>query len=185
MSRWQTLSSEEVYETPWIKVRRDEVVTKSNKPLTYSVINLQHPSVFILAVNAKGQILIQQGYRYTLDKTLWEIPAGHSDAKDKDLLAAAKRELHEETGLTSDDWTDLGTFYQAVGIGNIPFQAFVAKNVTGTVEKVDEEEDIEGHKFMDLSELEAMARQGNVQISSMLAVLYMAKIHGLIKEDIA
>jgi 8-oxo-dGTP pyrophosphatase MutT (NUDIX family) len=180
MSRWQTLSSEEVYTTPWIKVRRDEVITKNGKPLTYSVISLQHPSVFILAVNNEGHVLVQQSYRYTLDKVMWEIPAGHSDGEA--LLDAAKRELYEETGLSSDNWSDLGRLYQATGIGNIPLQVFVAAQVTGTLGKTDKEEDIMDHKFISIRELEAMALQGALQESPVLAALYLAKIHGFIKE---
>jgi len=177
MSRWQTLSSEEVYQTPWIKVRRDNVVTKSGKPLTYSVVELHHPTVIIIATDADGKILIEQNYRYTIDKTNWELPAGHSDGEDP--LVAAKRELMEETGLASDDWTHLGVQYEAVGIANAPFHIFLARNVTGTPKNGDEEEDIIEHKFASMEEIEAMVKQGHFYDCQSLAALFVAKIHGL------
>jgi ADP-ribose pyrophosphatase YjhB (NUDIX family) len=177
MTRWKILSSEEVYRTPWIKVRRDEVLTHNNKPLTYSVVELHHPSVFIVATNSKNEILMQQCYRYTVDKTIWEIPAGHSDGED--LLKAAKRELLEETGYVSDEWKHLGGIHQIIGIGDAPLVAFWAKNVRKVSKKTDNLEDISGHTFMSLSDIESLVRQDKFDDAPVLAVLYMAKIHGL------
>jgi 8-oxo-dGTP pyrophosphatase MutT (NUDIX family) len=177
MADWQTLSSEEVYQTPWIRVRRDEVRNHNGKLLTYSVIELRHPSVFIVAVNAEGEIFVQQSYRYTIGKTLWEIPAGHSDGKH--LLQAAQRELLEETGLVSDNWKDLGHLYQAVGIGNIPLQVFLAKNVRLASDTRDELEDIGKQQFMSLDKIEANIRNGGFSDAPALAALYLAKLHGL------
>src|SRR4030095_6537795 len=80
-TKWKTKSSDIVYETPWIKVRRDEVLNHHGKALTYSVVELHHPSVFIVAANDSGAILFQKNYRYTIDQTIWELPAGHSEGK--------------------------------------------------------------------------------------------------------
>lgn len=177
MSRWQTLSSEEVYRTPWITVRRDEVVTKNGKPLTYSVVSLHHPTVIVVASNANGEVLIQQNYRYTIDEIMWEMPAGHSDGEEP--LVAAKRELLEETGLTSDDWVSLGTQYEAVGIANVPFHIFWARNVQGEPKNNDDEEDILGHRFASAKEIDTMVYEGKFKDCQSLAALCMAKAHGL------
>lgn len=177
MSDWQTLSSEEIYKTPWIRVRRDEVLNQNSKPLTYSVVELHHPSVFIVATDSEGKVLMQQNYRYTVNKRLWEVPAGHSEGED--LLHAAQRELAEETGLASAEWTRLGRCYQAVGIGNIPFEVFLARNVQSTHHDLDKDEDIANQRFMSIEELEDLARQGKLEDAPVLAALYLAKLHGL------
>lgn len=177
MSRWQTLKSEEVYETPWITVRRDEVVTKSGKPLTYSVVSLHHPTVIVVASNADGDVLLQQNYRYTIDKTLWELPAGHSDGEDP--LTAAKRELLEETNLESDDWVTLGMQYEAVGIANVPFYIFWARNVRGEPKTTDEEEDIINHTFVSAKQIDTMIYDNKLQDCQSLAAICMARAHGL------
>jgi hypothetical protein len=82
MADWQTLSSEIVYETPWIKVRRDEVRNHLGKPLTYSFIELQHPSVFIIAVNDRGEVFWQKNYRYTIKQIIWELRATSGPPKN-------------------------------------------------------------------------------------------------------
>ena len=178
MGDWKTLSSEKVYETPWIKVRRDEVLNQDGKPLTYSVIELQHPSVFILATNQAGQIFMQRCYRYTIDRTIWNIPAGHSDEGEAPLTAA-KRELEEEAGLVSDEWLHLGRLHQIIGTGNAPLDAFWAKNVQTTAGPKEELEQISDQQFMRLEEVEKMAIRGDIEDAPLLAVLYLAKMHGL------
>lgn len=177
MSDWKNLSSEEVYKTPWIRVRRDEVVTPKGHPLTYSVVELVNNSVFIVAANQEGKICLIQNYRYTLDMTMWEVPAGHSDGQD--ILEAAKRELLEEAGLVSNDWTELGTLYQANGIGKIPFTAFLARNVKEVTKKRDEVEEISNQGFFSFREIEEMMKKNEFIESAHIACLYLAKLHGL------
>jgi 8-oxo-dGTP pyrophosphatase MutT (NUDIX family) len=181
MAGWQTLLSEEVYKTPWIRVRRDVVLNHTGKQLTYSVVELRHPAVYILAVNKQGKILLQHNFRYPISNYAWDLPAGHSDGQD--LLVAAKRELLEETGLASDDWTDLGKLYQATGIGNIPGQVFVARDVHSAPGERDELEDIMEQQFMSQEEIEDLVREGKIDTTVTMAALYLARLHGLQKEN--
>jgi 8-oxo-dGDP phosphatase len=183
MTDWKTLSSEIVYETPWFKIHRDEVLNHTGKHLTYSFVELQHPSAFIVPVNAESKILLQRSYRYPIKKTVWEIPAGHSDGQN--LLEAAERELLEETGLTSTDWTDMGMQYQAIGIGKIPCAMFLARNVRTAPDKTDEAEDIEDimeQRFFDVEEIDAMVKQGDIYDTPVIVAIYLAKLYGLQKE---
>jgi 8-oxo-dGTP pyrophosphatase MutT (NUDIX family) len=174
MAGWKTLSSEKVYETAWFKVRRDKAINHHNQELTYSVMELHNPSVTIAAMDDQGRILLQRQYRYPIDKTIWEFPAGHSDGEE--FLTAAKRELSEETGLSSDNWTDLGRINVAIGVANIQSQLFLAKNVQKTAEISDEEEDIGEQRFVPLAEIEELALTGELIDASVLSALYLIKL---------
>jgi 8-oxo-dGTP pyrophosphatase MutT (NUDIX family) len=181
MSDWKTSSSEVVYETAWIKVHRDEVLNHNGKPLTYSYVELVNPSVFVVVTDDKGRVFLQRNYRYTLDTIMWELPAGYSE--EADPLAGAKRELMEEAGLESDDWSALGTLYQANGVGKFPLTVYLAYNARPGDGERDLDEQLSDQTFIDFDEVEAMISRGEIIESAHIAALYLAKLHGLTKEE--
>lgn len=60
------------------------------------------PCVGIVLINADGKVFA--GQRADMDSPAWQMPQGGVDA-DEDVLAAAKRELLEETGVHEGDVT--------------------------------------------------------------------------------
>ena len=105
-SPWQTVSSRIVYDNPWIKVREDAVIRPDGEPGIYGVVQYKNTAIGVLAVERDEIYLVGQ-YRYTLKQYSWEIPEGGC-AEGEEHLAAAKRELEEETGLQARRWTKLG-----------------------------------------------------------------------------
>lgn len=177
MPDWKTLKSETVYETPWFKINRDEVLNHNGRPMTFSYLELRHPSVSIIATDKEGRILLQHNYRHNIKQTVWEIPAGHSDGQD--LLTAGKRELQEETGLASHDWEDLGMFYIGPGIGNIQQKYFLARNVYPVDGERDADEQITEQRFFTIDEIEAMLNRNEINSYMAPIGVYLAKIRGL------
>lgn len=53
-------------------------------------------------------MLFVRQWRHGTEEEMLEIPGGCVDPDDAAPLAAAQRELREETGYASDDWTELG-----------------------------------------------------------------------------
>ena len=74
-------------------------------------------SVVILAIEDGGpetQVLLERQYRHAAQQMLWELPAGRID-DGENALAAAKRELLEETGYTASHWKCILRFYASPG----------------------------------------------------------------------
>ena len=104
---WRTLSSREVYENNWIRLREDKVIRPDGEPGIYGVVHFRNIAVGVLAIEDDGSIYLVGQYRYTLERYCWEIPEGGCP-EGEDPLRAAERELEEETGLSASRWTRLG-----------------------------------------------------------------------------
>src|SRR5262245_17307219 len=95
---WTTLSSRTVYDNLWIRVREDQVTRPDGQPGIYGVVHFKNLAVGVLAIDAEGFVHLVGQYRYVLNRYSWEIPEGGCP-QGEDPLAAARRELAEETGL--------------------------------------------------------------------------------------
>ncbi|GMM92775.1 NUDIX hydrolase [Qipengyuania sp. MTN3-11] len=112
----------------------------------------------ILAVD-DGQILLVEQYRVPLGRNCLELPAGligdDDGAEGEDDLAAAGRELEEETGYRAAHLQDVGRFHSSPGMVSESFTLVRATGLTrihaggGT-----ESENITVHRVL-LSELDA------------------------------
>ena len=90
---------------------------------------VEHPgAVVIVAVDREDNIALVRQLREATRKHLVELPAGTLDA-DEEPLAAAKRELAEETGLTGGRWREVTKFFTAPGFCRELMTLFVAEGV--------------------------------------------------------
>jgi 8-oxo-dGTP pyrophosphatase MutT (NUDIX family) len=96
------------YENPWIVVQHDEVTRPDGAPGIYGVVHFKNRAVGVVARDGQGRVILVGQYRYPLDRYSWEIPEGGGPLHEEPL-AAAQRELREETGLAARRWSLLGT----------------------------------------------------------------------------
>lgn len=100
---WKTLSSREIYSNPWISVVEHQVINPGGGEGIYGKVSFKHLAVGIIPIDDELHTWLVGQYRYTLNNYSWEIPEGGGH-HDEEPIAAAKRELAEETGLTAGSW---------------------------------------------------------------------------------
>ena len=107
---WKILSSKKVYESPFIKVYEDKVVTPEGKRGLHNIIEGGGGSsggVCVAAIDAYRNIFLTKQYRYAYGDFSLEVVGGRID-EGVSPLVAAKTELKEEAGFLAVRWTKIG-----------------------------------------------------------------------------
>lgn len=118
------LSSRTCYENPIFAVTEDHAVEPGGVEIKRAIVR-HRGSAVMLPVDGKGRVLLVRQYRLAAQRFLWELPAGRVD-EGETPLAAAKRELLEETGFRARRWTKLISFYPSPGFLSEKMTIFVA-----------------------------------------------------------
>lgn len=143
---WKTLTSNTVYENPWIRVDHREVLNPSGEPGIYGVVHFKGRAVGVVALDDQGYIWLVGQTRYTLDSYCWEIPEGGVPAEE-DLLEGAKRELLEETGITAQHWQPLLQLHTSNSITDEVAQVYLATGLSQGEADPESTEDITAERI--------------------------------------
>lgn len=105
---WKVLNSEYLLQNEWIAVRADTCEMGNGRLIDPYYIMESRDYVNIVPVTAAGEILFERIYRHGAERTLLETPGGLIDAGESPL-AAARRELLEETGCNCAEMRLIGS----------------------------------------------------------------------------
>jgi 8-oxo-dGTP pyrophosphatase MutT (NUDIX family) len=156
---WEKLRSEIIFKNPWLYLQKDTVITPTGEEGEYTLL-VAKPFIIVMPVTAEGKILMIKQYRYPIAQQVIEFPSGGVDGTN--LLKDAKRELQEETGYISDDWTDMGEIHELVSISRQPGQIFLARNCKDTGQHKMTEEGIEKVQGFTIDEVQGMIQDGTI-----------------------
>lgn len=173
MENWQTNSKKLILEHPFLKVEFHTVTLPTGRVIEDWPWIITPDFVNIAAVTREGQYLCFRQTKYSVRGTSLA-PAGGYVEPGEEPLAAAKRELLEETGYTADLWENLGSFAVDGSRGNGIAHLFLARDACYQTEpRVD---DLEQQECLLLSreELEAAVARGAFKVLPWQTVMALA-----------
>ncbi len=174
---WKTLKTEIVYDNNWITVFHNDVITPGNTNGIYGKVHFKNYAIGIVPVDDEGYTYLVGQYRYAINAYSWEIPEG-GGLVDSDILAAAKRELLEETGITAGNWMHLSTLHTSNSATDETAFLFLAQCLSFSEMQPDVTEQLQVKKIK-LEEAIQMAMKD--EITDAMSVSALLKLH-ILKE---
>lgn len=171
---YTVLDTKKIYKNPWIEVTEEKVIRPDGKEGIFGLIDYQ-PGVSVVALSEGNEVYLTKHYLYAIEEYGLELPSGGID-KNETPLDAAKRELLEETGLTSGSWTPLGFVHPFTMIIKSPAHLFLATNVKQEKLTTDSEEGLEIKK-VPFEEAHAMVLENKITHAQSCVGLLKAKAY--------
>ena len=124
---WKTKKSKLLLSTPFVSVNSSTVELPNGNVIDdFYTVTIQNAAL-IVATTDDEQIILTKEYRYACKEVVTECPAGMVE-ENEDPLITARRELLEETGYGSEDWTYLGPTFESTSKLTNTMHLFWAKD---------------------------------------------------------
>ena len=167
---WQTLSERVVYERlPWLRLIEQDVRLPTGLVIENYLITEAPDVAMMFAVTASGEAIFVEQYKQGMQDLSLDLSAGYIDSDDHSPLSAARRELEEETGYVSEDWTHLASLVIDPNRSGAQMHYYLARNCRAIGNQhLDPTEDLHVH-LVPLAEVESLISAGRVTTVSSAA----------------
>jgi ADP-ribose diphosphatase len=155
--------------SPWLRVWSEDVRLPSGRVID-GFYKVEMPDyVVVVPVHDQGVVVLRT-YKHGPGGTGIQLPAGYIETGE-DALTSAKRELLEETGYSSGEWSCLGDFTNDGNRGSGTGHFFLARNVFKVADPVDDEMEESIVETMPMDALVDAMRKGDVLVLSVAAAI--------------
>ena len=177
MRTWKVLARRVLLSRPpWLEVGVERVELPDGRVVDDYLWLKTRDFAMTVAVTPDGQVVLERSYKHGPRNVALSLPAGFVETNEMPD-DAARRELREETGYTSDAWRPLGSFTVDGNYGLCVAHIFLAQNARRSTEAGglghDDLEEIEV-LTLPLSDALAAVNRGEVAQLSTAAALALA-----------
>ncbi len=166
MKENSTISSKKVYECKIFDIYEDEIILPNGETAKRNILS-HNGAAAILPIDENGNIILVKQYRHSVKDSCLEIPAGKLE-KGEDPLECGIRELEEEIGYISEDFSFMFKTYIAVGYSSEVIHIYLAKGLKKTKQNLDEDEFLDVLTYT-LEETLEMIQDGRILDSKTIA----------------
>jgi len=129
--------------------------------------------VNVIPITPGGQVVCVRQYRAGTDEVTLEVPGGMVDPEDDDPVAAARREMREETGYCADRFESLGVVTPNPAIQNNRCHTICAWDAyRDGPQRLDGSEVIDV-ELVDLNAIPSLITDGRITHSLVIAAFYL------------
>lgn len=168
---WRVEASRHVIDHRWLRVRADDCVTAEGVRIAPFFVTEPPDWVIVIAIDADDRLVLVDQYRHGWAVTSRELPTGAIDPKDADPIAAARRELLEETGYGGGEWRLVATLAPNPATQSNRCHAVLASGVSVIAEPHDEPTERLRLLVLPVAEALALARGGGMVQAMHVAAL--------------
>ncbi|MFI5141501.1 MAG: NUDIX domain-containing protein [Bacteroidia bacterium] len=170
---WITKTTEQVYESAWIKVTKSDVINPAGNDAIYSVVHFKNLAIGVLPLDKEYNTWLVGQYRYPTDSYSWEIPEG-GGKMDVDPIESASRELKEETGVVAQKYTEFMRLHTSNSVTNELAIVYIATELSFENAEPEESELLQVKK-LHLNEAFDWVMQGKITDGISVAAILKAK----------
>lgn len=171
---WTTLSAELVYENPWIRLTKHDVLNPSGAMGLYTVVHFKNIAIGVIPLDEDNNTWIVGQYRFPLERYSWEIIEGGGPIAI-DPIISGKRELHEEAGIVAENWTKVLEMDLSNSVTDETAIIYVAKGLSFHNAEPEDSEQLTIRK-LPFNELYSMVMNGEITDSLSVAGVMKVKL---------
>ena len=174
MEQWKTKTRKTILdEKPWLTVERHTVELPDGRLIPNWQWIVTPDYINVVAITADEHFICFRQVKYGIEGTTLSVVGGYIN-EGENPLAAAQRELREETGYETDDWLSLGSYLVDPNRGIATGHLFLARNACYVTPR--DADDLEEQELLLLTrkEIERALEKGEIKVLAWAATVAFA-----------
>ena len=172
---WIEHGERAIYDSPWVSLHLVDVEIPGGERFEHHVLRRDLPAAGVVVHAPDRGLLLLWRHRFITRTWGWEIPAGRVEAGE-DVMAAAAREVLEETGWRPAGLRPLFGYHPTNGMSDLRFELFHADGATHVGEPTDPSES-ERVEWVPVERVRELVRSGAVGDGLSLTALLWWLLH--------